>query len=56
MNPNTEHNHFSMHHFMGTYTRNSKTTGRIYADVVRIKWLLYYGRCLFIVLKFNERY
>ena len=42
--------------FVHTYTRNSKTTGRIYANIVHIQSLLYYWKHLFSVLELDTRY
>ena len=50
INPNTENNHFPIHHFVRTYTRNSKTTGHM------LTFLLYYRRCLFSVWGVDARY
>ena len=58
MDTDTHRKHFLIHvrHFVRTYTRNWKTTGRMWTLYIHIDRLIYYRRCLFTVLELGARY
>ena len=56
MAPNTYLGLFPRLHLVRSYTQNSKTTGRIYKDVLPMERLLYYRTYLFCWLELYVRH